>query len=211
MTAATTSSPHSVSPALFEGLPTSVISDCMDRLSGTYTLQARHGTAQLLGTALTVRVRAGDNLHIHDALRRVKPGDVLVVDGGGHLERALVGEIMMQVAKKRGAVGFVIDGAVRDVAAFRQANFPCFASGVTHRGPYKNGPGEVNVPISIGGVVVHPGDLVIGDEDGVVFVSPAKAATVAEAARRKLADETRTFEHIAAGTYDDSWIDAALG
>ncbi len=198
-------------PALFEGLPSSVISDCMQRIAGTHGLDARHGDAALLGTAYTVRVRQGDNLYIHEALRHLQPGDVLVVDGGGSVERALVGEIMMQVARKRGCVGFVIDGAIRDQSAFRRDAFPCYAAGVTHRGPYKFGPGETRCAVTIGGVVVNHGDIVVGDEDGVVFIAPAQAAAVARAARAKLADEARTLADIAAGNYDDSWIDAALG
>ncbi len=195
---------------MFEGLPTSVISDCMGRLSGTAALAPRHGDAPMVGRALTVRVRAGDNLFIHDALRRVTPGSVIVVDGGGCTERALIGEIIMAVARDRGAAGFVIDGSVRDVAAFRDAGFPCYARGVTHRGPYKNGPGEVGCPIVIDGQPVFPGDFVLGDEDGVVFVRPDDAAAVAAAARSKLADEADTLGAIKNGTYDESWVEAAV-
>lgn len=195
---------------LFDGLPTSVISDCMGRLSGTAAMFAQHGDAPMAGRALTVRVRAGDNLFIHDALRRVTPGSIIVVDGGGCTERALIGEIIMAVARRRGAVGFVIDGSIRDVAAFRQAGFPCFARAVTHRGPYKNGPGEIGGTVVIDGQPVFPGDFVLGDEDGVVFVRPDNAAAVAAAARRKLADEASTLTSIEDGTYDESWIEAAL-
>lgn len=196
--------------AAFEGLPTSAISDCMDRLAGTYRLSPRHGDKPLLGYAHTVRVRAGDNLHIHDALRRVRPGEVLVVDGGGCEERALVGEIMMRVAISRGVAGFVIDGAVRDVAAFRAAGFPCYARAVTHRGPYKCGPGESAAPVVVDGVPVSQGDVVVGDEDGVVFVARERAADIAAAARAKLAAEAQTLAQIAAGAYDERWIEPAL-
>ncbi|GAA5233966.1 RraA family protein [Verticiella sediminum] len=196
--------------AAFEGLPTSAISDCMDRLAGTYRLAPRHGATPMLGYAHTVRVRAGDNLHIHDALQRVRPGDVLVVDGGGCEERALVGEILMRVAMSRGAAGFVIDGAVRDVAAFRAAAFPCYARGVTHRGPYKHGPGGSATAVVIDGVPVSHGDVVVGDEDGVVFVPRERAGQVAAAARAKLAAEAEILAQIDAGTYDETWIAAAL-
>ena len=125
----------------------SVISDNLDRLPGVVGLQPFHRSGRMAGTALTVRTRAGDNLAVHHALELVKPGDVIVVDGGGDITRALVGEIMKDIALHRGAAGFVIDGAIRDVAAFRASDFPCFARGVIHRGPYKTGPGAINVPV----------------------------------------------------------------
>jgi RraA family protein len=161
---------------LFKGLPTSNISDNLNRMWGTVGLNAYHRGGALLGIALTVRVRSGDNLLIHKALQLGRPGDVLVVDGGGCTDRASVGEIMKCVAQKRGFAGFVIDGAIRDSAAFRADDFPCFARAVCHRGPYKEGPGEINVPVSIGGLVVHPGDIVIGDADGVVVVTPSESS-----------------------------------
>ena len=197
--------------ALFEDLPTSIVSDNMHRLTGTWGLHPFHrpGT-RLLGPALTVRVRAGDNLMIHKALEMGRPGDVLVVDGDGSLDRGLVGEIMKRVAQAKRFAGLVVDGAIRDVASYRSDTFPCYARGVCHRGPYKEGPGELNVPVSISGVVVHPGDIVLGDDDGVVFVQPADAVALAAASRRKLAAEEKTFAEIAAGTYDETWIDAAL-
>ena len=197
--------------ALFEGLPASIISDNLNRLTGTWGLSPMHrpGTA-LLGPALTVRTRPGDNLMIHKALQLGKPGDVLVVDGGGSLDRALFGDIMKNVAKMRGFAGIVVDGAVRDAAAFREDTMPCYARGICHRGPYKDGPGEINVPVSIGGMVVQPGDIVVGDDDGLVFISPAEAKSVAEASRKKAAAEATTLESIAARRYDDEWIDQTL-
>jgi len=196
---------------LFEGLPTPIVSDNMNRMTGTWNLAPRRkpGT-MLLGTALTVRVREGDNLMIHKALTLGKPGDILVVDGAGAIERALIGDIMKNVAKMRGFAGIVIDGAIRDAAAYRDDTFGCYARGVCHRGPYKDGPGEINVPVSIDGMVVHPGDIVIGDDDGVVFVSPAEAKEIAAASRKKLDQETAVLAGIEQGKYDGAWIDAAL-
>ena len=197
--------------ALFEGMPASIISDNLNRLTGTWGLNPMHrpGTP-LLGQALTVRVRSGDNLMIHKALQLGGPGDVLVIDGNGCLDRALLGEIMKNVAMARGFAGLVVDGAIRDCAAFRDDVFPCYARGVSHRGPYKDGPGEINVPVSISGMVVHPGDIVVGDDDGVVFISPDEADAVAAASRRKVTDEAATMDAIARGAYDDRWIDATL-
>jgi RraA family protein len=196
---------------LFKGLPASIISDNLSRLTGTWGLSPyqRPGVA-LLGPALTVRVRTGDNLMIHKALQLGKPGDVLVVDGGGSTDRALFGDIMKNVAKMRRFAGIVIDGAIRDAAAYREDDFPCYARGVCHRGPYKDGPGEINVPVSIAGMVVNPGDIVVGDDDGVVFIAPSEARAVAEASRKKAAAEAATLKSIAENKYDDAWIDTTL-
>jgi RraA family protein len=196
---------------LFEGLPASIISDNLERMTGTWGLSPMHkpGVA-LLGTALTVRTRPGDNLMIHKALQLGREGDVLVVDGAGALDHALFGDIMKNVAKMRGFVGVVIDGAIRDAGAYREDTFPCYARGVCHRGPYKDGPGEINVPVTVGGMVVNPGDILVGDDDGVVAIAPAEAKAVAEASRKKAAAEAATLEAIAARRYDDQWIDATL-
>ena len=197
--------------ALFEGLPTAIISDNLNRMTGTEGLSPWHKLGVgLLGPALTVRVRSGDNLMIHKALQLGKPGDVLVVDGGGCTDRALFGDIMKNVAKMRRFAGIVIDGAIRDAAAYRDDTFPCYARGVCHRGPYKDGPGEINVPVSVGGMVVNPGDIVVGDDDGVVFIAATDAKAVAAASRKKAAAEEATLASIAKNAYDDSWIDATL-
>jgi RraA family protein len=196
---------------LFAGLPASNIGDTLSRMDGAWGLTPYHRPGvPLLGSALTVRVHAGDNLMIHKALQLGQPGDVLVVDGGGATDRALFGDIMKNVAKMRGFAGIVIDGAIRDVAAYRSDDFPCYARGVCHRGPYKDGPGEINVPVCIGGMVVKPGDIVVGDDDGVLFIDPAKAQAVAKAARAKFASEEATFEAIRKRAYDDRWIDELL-
>ncbi len=108
---------------------------------------------------------------IHKAIALAQPGDVIVVDGGGDLTNALIGEIMVSYAATRGIAGFVIDGAIRDVDMIRAGTFPVYAAGVTHRGPYKDGPGEINVPIAIDGMVIQPGDLIVGDADGVLCVA----------------------------------------
>ncbi|NLY26560.1 MAG: RraA family protein [Alcaligenaceae bacterium] len=195
---------------LFDGVPTSIISDSMRRIAGSRTLVPRHASGGVVGTAYTVKVRSGDNLYIHDALRKARPGQILVVDGEGHKERALVGEIMMQVARMRGLAGFIIYGAIRDSAAFKEHNFPCYSCWVTHQGPLKNGPGEHNVPVAIDNCVVSPGDIVVGDADGVVFVPQEKAQEIAASSRKKMQAEANVLAGIADGIYDDAWIDAAL-
>lgn len=156
-------------------MPSSVIGDVMGRLVGTTGLHpVNRSPVTVCGNAFTVSVRAGDNLLIHKALELLQPGDVLVIDGEGDVSRALVGEIMMSVARWRGATGFVVDGAIRDVEAFEQQQFPCWARGINLRGPYKDGPGTINRPISIGGMLVNPGDIIVGDSDGLVAVTPRR-------------------------------------
>jgi regulator of RNase E activity RraA len=135
---------------------------------------------------------------------------VLVVDAGGVLDRAVMGDIMKNVAKMRGMTGAVIDGAIRDSGSFRDDDFPCYSRGICHRGPYKDGPGEINVPVSIDGSLVNPGDIVVGDDDGVMFIAPSQAEALAATCRSRAADEAATLAAIAAGTYDDRWIDEAL-
>ena len=194
------------------GLPTSVIGDVMGgRLIGTTALRPVNRSAvSTCGNAFTVRVRAGDNLLIHKALELLQPGDVLVVDGEGDVSRALVGEIMMTTARVRGAVAFVMDGAIRDVDAFEEHRFPCWARGVSLRGPYKDGPGSINVPVTIGGMRVQPGDVIVGDSDGIVAVPVALASEVAAEARDKVRDEQATIAAILAGTYSAAWVGATL-
>ncbi|HZS83937.1 MAG TPA: RraA family protein [Stellaceae bacterium] len=186
------------------------LSDNMSRSSGTVGLRRYNRAGKLVGVALTVKTRPGDNLMIHKALDLAQPGDVLVVDGGGEVGHALVGELMKAYAETRGVVGFVIDGAIRDVAAFTASDFPCYARGETHKGPYKDGPGEIHVPVAVGGLIVNPGDIVVGDEDGVVALTPAAAPEILAAARRQAEREAKALQDIRAGRYDRSWVDAAL-
>src|SRR5260370_23739552 len=122
-------------------------------------MRPMHGKGAVADPAVTVRTRLVDNLLVHKALDLAEPGDLIVVDAGGDLTSAIIGELMVAHARKRGVAGFVIDGAIRDSAAIDAGVFPVFAAGVTHRGPYKDGPGEINVPVAIGGMVIEPGDL----------------------------------------------------
>jgi RraA family protein len=195
----------------FAGIPVANISDCMSRLTAAGArLRRMHQSGRLAGPALTVKTRPGDNLMIHKALDLAEPGDVIVVDGGGDLTNALVGELMTTYASSRGIAGFVMNGAVRDIDVIGAGNFPVFAAGVTHRGPYKDGPGEINVPVAIDGMVIHPGDLIVGDADGVLCVPFENVEEVLAAAISKSAAEAKTLKDIAAGKLDTSWVDAAL-
>jgi RraA family protein len=187
--------------AAYRSVPTSIVSDNLERWPGAVGLRPFHKSQTLVGTAFTVRTRNGDNLAIHEALEQVSPGDVLVIDGGGDESRALIGEIMMEIAISKGAAGYVIDGAIRDVGAFAKADFPCFARSAIHRGPYKFGPGESQVPVSIGGMPVNPGDIVLGDEDGVIAMSPSTAERVLPNVRAQMAREAEIIKSIRNGTY----------
>ncbi|GAD24367.1 RraA family protein [Acidovorax sp. MR-S7] len=195
----------------FLDVPVANVSDCMSRMTaGGARLRPMHGGGRMAGPALTVKTRPGDNLMVHKALQLAVPGDVIVVDAGGDLTNAIIGEIMVGDAVLRRLGGIVINGAIRDAGALRAGDFPVFAAGVTHRGPYKDGPGEINVPIAIDGMVIEPGDLVIGDEDGLLCVPCAQAANLLAAAQAKQEVEARMVAGIADGSYDRSWVDATL-
>lgn len=197
--------------AQFRDLPVANVSDSMHRMSaGGARLRPMHGGGRMAGPALTVKTRPGDNIMVHKALDLAEPGDVVVVDAGGDLTNAIIGEIMSGYAKQRGLAGIVINGAIRDAEALRAGRFPVFAAGVTHRGPYKDGPGEINVPIAIDGMVIEPGDLVLGDEDGLLCVPYDETAAVFAAASAKHEAEQREIRAVEDGTMDRAWVDAAL-
>jgi RraA family protein len=163
------------------------------------------------GPALTIEVRPGDNLMIHAALTFAQAGDVLVIDGKADLTCALMGAIMMNQCKARGLAGVIIDGAVRDVDELVELGFPVFAAGANPNGPTKFQPGRVNWPIAIGGVSVNPGDLVVGDADGVVVIGRERAASLIPLAQAKVDDETKRIAAIQRGDkVKAGWLDPAL-
>lgn len=166
---------------------------------------------RLAGPAFTIEVRPGDNLMIHTAMMLAKPGDILVIDGKGDRTCALMGSIMINACKKLGIGGVVIDAAIRDSDELRDLGFPVYAVGTNPNGPTKFVPGRINWPISCGGIAVHPGDLVVGDADGVVVVEREKAASILEDAAKKVADERARLAEIAAGkNLRPKWLDGAL-
>jgi RraA family protein len=197
--------------AAFRKLPVANISDNMSRMTaGGARLRPMHAGGVMAGPAFTVRTRPGDNLMVHKALDMAAPGDIIVVDAGGDLTNAIIGEIMTTYAEKRGIGGIVINGSIRDAGTLRASAFPVYAAGVTHRGPYKDGPGEINVPIAIDGMTIEPGDLVIGDEDGLLAVPFDACAAVLAATEAKHAAEIKQLAEIAAGKADRAWVDATL-
>ncbi|HSV53208.1 MAG TPA: RraA family protein [Burkholderiaceae bacterium] len=196
--------------AALREIPVAALSDNMHRNIGTAGLHPYHRPVAptMAGTAVTARSRGGDNLTYLRALEFCRPGDVLVVDAGGDLNNAVVGGILTYYAHSIGLAGVVIDGAVRDVAELREREFPVYARGVTHRGPYKDGPGEINVPVSIGGMVVHPGDIIVGDQDGLLAIPQEDAGELIEKARAVLAAEAETMRAMKEGRWNRAFIDA---
>jgi regulator of RNase E activity RraA len=196
--------------AALREMPVAALSDNMHRNIGSTGLTPYHRPVArtMAGTAVTARSRGGDNLTYLRALEFCRPGDVLVIDAGGILNNAVVGGILSFYAAHIGLVGVVVDGAIRDVAEIRAREFPVYARGVTHRGPYKDGPGEINVPVSVGGMVVNPGDIVVGDQDGLMAFAPDDAEWLIDKARAHLETEAETMRAMKEGRWDKSFIDA---
>lgn len=176
------------------------IGDAMDRLN---VVDAGIGPlwtgARIVGRAFTVMTAGGDNKAIHDALDHAGPGDVMVVNGQGATHRALIGELIASRAAAQGILGFIIDGAARDVSDLEEMRFPVFARAITPAGPYRNGPGYHQRPVAIGGVVICPGDLVVADADGVAVVPRESETKILARAAAKHAQELAQRNSITAG------------
>ncbi|MGY4493582.1 RraA family protein [Pseudomonas sp. TE3610] len=196
----------------FRAIPVAVAGDCMGRSIGARGLHAYHGdlSLKLCGPAFTVRVRPGDNLMVHKALMMVQAGDVLVIDGGGDVSQAVIGGLVRTTALRVKLGGIVIDGAVRDLEELAEGIVPVFAAGHTHRGPSKDGPGEINIPIACAGLCVLPGDLVLGDADGVIAIPAQDAAALLPKTLAHLDREAGIRETNRAGTADPERFDALL-
>jgi regulator of RNase E activity RraA len=192
--------------------PSSILADVAGRRGALHgRIAPLSPTMRFAGPAITVEVRPGDNLMIHAALAVARPGDVILVDGKADLSSALMGEIMCQQAKAIGVAAVVLDGAARDAEAIRELGFPMYAAGLNPNGPTKSVAGRLNHPISIGGVTVHPGDLVVGDGDGVTVIEREKAAAMLPLAAEKLAMETRRIADIKSRkALRPAWLDGAL-
>lgn len=196
--------------AALQEIPVAALSDNLHRNIGSVGLQPYHrsGHKTMAGTAVTVKTRGGDNLTPMRAFEFCRPGDVLVIDAGGDVTNAVIGGILSFYTATIGTAGLVLDGAIRDVAEIRERDYPVYARGVNHRGPYKDGPGEINVPVSVGGMVVNPGDIVVGDQDGLLAFSPDEAELLIEKARAHLETEARTIQAMKEGRWDRSFLDA---
>jgi regulator of RNase E activity RraA len=182
-------------------IPPAIASDCMNR---SQSMAARikplaPGT-RLVGQARTVACMVGDNSAIHAALRLIGPGDVLVIAAGGYIETALWGGLLTQAALSRGIAGVVVDGGVRDIAEIREAGFPCFAAAAVPAGPHKGFGGTIDSVIACAGCTVAPGDIVLGDDDGIAVVPLGRAEALLADCRAKIAQEEEALEHLRQGT-----------
>lgn len=197
--------------ARFEGVPTGNLCDAMDRF-GAFDRRIRplDPSLRMCGPAMTVRTRPGDNLVLYKALDVARPGDVLVVATHDYLAGSTFGDLVALIAKKKGVAGIVCDGLCRDAAGIRALALPVYVRGTSPSSPFKEGPGEINAPISCGGVAVCPGDLIAGDEDGVVVVPRRDLKAVAgrlEGIRKK---EEKIRADIEAGRLIPPELSAAL-
>lgn len=205
--------PEPYTVAGFSAFETPAISDLMNRL---YTMTTAiknltHEHLRILGPACTVKVYPGDNLMVHKSLDVARPGDVIVVDAGGSPMTAVLGDLVSTKARHRGIGGFVVDGLIRDLPAIRAlGDFPVYARGVTPIGPLHRGPGEINHPISAGGIVVHPGDVIVGDLNGVVVVPRDIAEDLLERLTARAATEADYNAAVARGEFSNVWVDAIL-
>lgn len=189
----------------FSNAASANVSDCMGRLySMDGSIRPYGKKKRIFGQALTIKTAMADNLMFHKALLMAKPGDVIVADASGDLNHSLCGDIMYSYALSKNLGGFVVNGSIRDVDFLDEHEFPVYASGVTGRGPYKTGPGEINVDVTCGGQVIHPGDLIIGDEDGIVVLPPEHADAVYDKLETLVKNEERSKSLINDGKWEES-------
>jgi RraA family protein len=197
----------------FQDMPVANIDDNMNRIAAVDSEIKPVGyKGQMAGTAFTIRVAQGDNLMLHAAMDLAKPGDIIVIDAGGFKERAIFGELMCTYMRERGIKGIICDGAIRDYGGISaMENFRVYARAATPNGPYKNGPGEINVPVVCGGKVVYPGDIVVADDDGVLFIRPDQAEELIQKTKAVEAKEADIMKHILEDkTYIRPWVDKKL-
>lgn len=192
----------------FKTLPAANVADCMSRncaMNSSIRLMSTPGEF-MCGVVITVKARAGDNLFIHQALDMAKEGDVIVISTGYGSPNSLIGEVVISNARFKKLAGMVMDGPLRDIDAISQVDFPVYATGFTPGGPYKEGPGEINVPISCGGIAVNPGDIILGDHDGVVVIPRTDAESLLETCRSFSAKDAEKVLKAGNGTWDHSWV-----
>lgn len=198
----------------YEQLPAANIADTMSRIAVLGNGIKRISSPKkpiMAGYAITVKARAGDNLMLHAALNMATENDVIVVSNEGDRSRALMGEIMASYAHcTKKIAGIVLDGPIRDLDALSMMDFPIFATGANPAGPFKLGPGEVNTPIAVGGVAVCPGDLIVGDADGVIVVPLNDAAALLDKATEYSKLDASKVEPAKNGTANRAWVRKTL-
>ena len=200
--------------AQFKTIPASNTADVMNRscaMNPRIRLVSRPRDQMMVGPAYTVKGRAGDNLTLHAALNLCQEGDVLVVSNEEDATRALMGEVMMAYLRyTKKIAGIVLDGPIRDIDEIGQWDFPVYCTGTTPGGPYKEGPGEINVPISCGGVSVNPGDIILADPDGIIVIPRQDAAVILEEAKKFQAADEKKLEAAKNSAADRAWVEKAL-
>jgi 4-hydroxy-4-methyl-2-oxoglutarate aldolase len=195
----------------FRDVPTGWIVDANGRRGALdFRLRPITRAVRFAGPALTVRTRARDNLAPYAAIEFARPGDVLVVAVDGYEEASVAGDILLGMARNKGVVALVTDGVVRDVDGLNAVAIPVFARGLTPNSPHKDGPGEIGVPIALGGSIVEPGDLIAGDQDGVVVVPRERLGAVADALIEVRAKEATIDELVRGGATAPPWLAQAL-
>lgn len=198
----------------FKELPASNIADCMQRscaMNPRIRLVSNPKAEVAVGPAFTVKCRAGDNLALHAALTFCREGDMLVVSNEEDNTRALIGEVMFSyLFYTKKIAGIIIDGPIRDIGAVSTWDYPIYATGTTPGGPYKEGPGEVNVPIACGGISVNPGDIIVADRDGVIVIPPKDAPEILEAAKEFHVKDEAKAKAAKEGRANRDWVLKAL-
>jgi len=188
--------------------------DISDRMNRLYTMhldiRAVTGRNKIFGPACTVRVFPGDNLMVHKSLDVARPGDVVVVDAGASTMNAVLGDLVTAKARHRGLAGFVVDGLIRDLPGIERQGLPVFARGITPIGPLHRGPGEVNFPIQCGGIVVNPGDIIVGDSNGVVVVPRQIAPALLRRLTEQKMAEAAYVAGVMRGQFSNDWVDRLL-
>lgn len=198
----------------FKKIPASNIADVMERscaMNPRINLVSSPKAQVMAGPAYTVKARAGDNLLLHAALNYCSEGDVIVVSNEEDNTRSIIGEVMMAyLVHTKKVAGIVIDGPIRDIDEIKGWDFPVYCTGTTPGGPYKEGPGEINTPVSCGGISINPGDIIVGDPDGVIVIPKNDAQVVLEDAKKFQANDEGKLKAVLEGTADRSWVDKAL-
>jgi len=196
----------------FRGIATPNIGDVMGRMFAMdYAIKTVNKPGiHVVGSAFTVRTHPSDNLMVHKAMDMAKPGDIIVIDACGDMGNAILGELMCHYAKTKGIAGYIVDGPVRDLHAIAEMGFPVFAKGGSPRGPYKEGPGEINTLISCGNVPVRPGDVIVADDDGVMVIPREDAEDVLKKAKAIQEKEQEIISAIYDGRWDRKWVDETL-
>ncbi|HIR44785.1 MAG TPA: RraA family protein [Candidatus Ventrisoma faecale] len=198
----------------FKTIPASNTCDVMERnaaMNPRIKLVSSPKDQMMVGPALTVKARGGDNLALHAALNMAQEGDVLVVSNEGDNTRALMGEIMMAYLRyTKKVAGIVLDGPIRDIDEIGKWDFPVYATGTTPGGPYKEGPGEVNVPVACGEISVNPGDIILADPDGVIVIPRKDAAQILEDAKKFQAADEGKLAAAKNGTAKREWVEKTL-